>query len=64
MTTLNIECPDWMAKRLEQLVRDGWIESQQQAILEALRRYLDSHRDELVEAQIRADVEWGLHGKD
>jgi hypothetical protein len=30
-------------------------------IAEALRRFLDTHRAELMERFIREDVEWGLH---
>ena len=33
-----------------------------QATVEALRRLLESHRTELMEEQLRKDVEWGLHG--
>ncbi len=62
MKTLNVECPDWLAERLSQLVREGWVADEQQAMIEALRRFLDSHRPELVESQILADVQWGLHG--
>jgi len=32
--------------------------------VEALRRYLETHRDELMEHFIREDVEWGLHGNE
>jgi hypothetical protein len=64
MKTLNVECPDGLADRLEQLVREGWVADQQQAVIEALRRFLDSHRPELVESQVLSDVEWGLHGND
>jgi hypothetical protein len=64
MTTLNIDCPDWLANRLQQLVRDGWIGDSQEAVVEALRRYLDTHRPELTESQLLSDVEWGLHGND
>jgi len=64
MKTLSIECPDGLAERLEQMVREGWVADQQQAMVEALRRFLDSHRPELIESQVLADVEWGLHGKD
>jgi hypothetical protein len=46
------------------MVREGWVADQQQAMIEALRRFLDSHRPELIESQVLADVEWGLHGKD
>lgn len=64
MKTLNIKCPDALADRLEHLVREGWIADPDQAVVEALRRFLDSHRPELIESQILADVEWGLHGRD
>ena len=43
MKTLSVECPDGLADRLEQIVREGWVADQQQAMIEALRRFLDSH---------------------
>ena len=64
MKTLTIECPDGLADRLQRLVRAGWVADEQQAMIEALRRFLDSHRPEIIESQVLADVEWGLHGKD
>jgi hypothetical protein len=64
MKTLSIECPDSLADRLTDLVREGWVADEQQAVIEALRRFLDSHRPELTESQVLADVEWGLHGND
>ena len=64
MKTLSIQCPDGLAERLEHLVREGWVADPQQAVVEALRRFLDSHRPELTESQVLADVEWGLHGED
>jgi len=64
MKAINIECPDWLADRLARFVREGWVADEQQAMIEALRRFLDSHRPELIESQVLADVEWGLHGSD
>jgi len=64
MKTLHIQCPDLLADRLARLVREGWVADEQQALVEALRRFLDSHRPELIESQVLADVNWGLHGKD
>ena len=46
------------------MVREGWVADEQQALIEALRRFLDSHRPELIESQVSSDVLWGLHGKD
>jgi hypothetical protein len=31
-------------------------------MLDALRRFVESHQTELMEHFIREDVEWGLHG--
>ena len=64
MKTLHVECPDVLADRLTRLVAEGWVADEQQAVIEALRRFLDSHRPELLESQVLADVEWGLHGND
>jgi predicted transcriptional regulator len=64
MKTLTIECPDDLANRLERLVGTGLVADEQQAMIEALRRFLDSHRPEIHESLILADVGWGLRGKD
>ena len=64
MKTLVVECPDQLHERVNALVRDGWAKDVGQAVTEALRRFLESHRPELVESQIRADMEWGLRGDD
>ena len=64
MTSVQVEFPDDLAKRLDQLVAQGWMANRQQAIVEALRRFLDAHRPELMKSQMLADVEWGLHGKE
>ncbi|NLX20430.1 MAG: CopG family transcriptional regulator [Phycisphaerae bacterium] len=64
MKTLSITVPDALADRLEQFVRDGWVADSEQAVVEALRRFLDSHRPELIERQVLEDLDWGLHGRD
>ena len=64
MKTLCVECPDELMGRLTHMVAEGWVADEQQAVIEALRRFLDSHRPELSESQILADVDWGLHGND
>ena len=49
---------------MQSLVDAGWFRSLDEMILDALRRFLDSHREDLMEGLIREDVEWGLRGKD
>ena len=43
---------------------EGWVKGAEEAVLEALRRFLDSHRPDLQRMQVLKDVEWGLHGRD
>ena len=56
-----------IAKRLDRqidaLVEQGWFSSRDQIFEEALRRFLDAHRPELMERFVREDVEWGLRGR-
>ncbi len=60
---IEAEIPDQLYKLLQTLVSDGWYLSEQAVIEEALRRFLHSHKSELMEKYIWDDVEWGLHGK-
>lgn len=64
ITTLRIEMSSQLLAEIQALVEAGWFRSVDEVILDALRRFLDSHREDLMEAMIREDVEWGLHGKD
>ena len=64
MKTLTVECPDQLVEQLDGYVKDGWAAGVGEAVVEAIRRFLDSHRPDIARAQVLADVEWGLHGKD
>lgn len=64
MTTLTIQCPDQLAEQLDSFVKAGWAGNIGDTVVEALRRFLDSHRPDTVRTQVLADVEWGLHGQD
>jgi Arc/MetJ-type ribon-helix-helix transcriptional regulator len=62
--TVNFETqiPFQLFEQADQLVASGWYSSVDEVIFDALRRLLESRRQELVEQFQRADVEWGLHG--
>lgn len=62
--TLNAEIPAGLFAELEALVAKGWSRDLDDLVLDALRRYVESHRDSLMESFVREDVEWGLHGSD
>lgn len=63
-TVIRTEVPDSLLMQAQQLVEAGWFRSLDKVMLDALRRYVESHRAELMESFIREDVEWGLHGDD
>ena len=44
------------------LVEAGWFRDVDELVLDALRRFIESHRGELIERFIREDVDWGLYG--
>jgi Arc/MetJ-type ribon-helix-helix transcriptional regulator len=64
MKTIQTEVPEQLYRKAQVLVREGWFRDEQNIFSEAIRRFLDTHRPELIEKFVREDVEWGLHGKD
>jgi hypothetical protein len=64
MTTVQAQIPTRLAMEAEAMIEAGWAKNLDALLVEALYRYLDAHRPELVERFIRADVEWGLRGRD
>ncbi|MFB0535106.1 MAG: hypothetical protein ACETWR_09005 [Anaerolineae bacterium] len=64
-TTIQTTLPTRLAEQqMDALIREGWFPNADVLIAEALRRFLNTHRAELMERFIREDVEWGLHGAD
>jgi Arc/MetJ-type ribon-helix-helix transcriptional regulator len=45
------------------LIEGGWFSNEVDVVNEALRRFLETHKPELMEHFLKEDVEWGLHGK-
>ena len=62
MKTVQMEVPEHLYKHAIFLVKEGWFRDEKEVFSEAIRRFLDSHRPELMEKFILDDVEWGLHG--
>jgi Arc/MetJ-type ribon-helix-helix transcriptional regulator len=64
MKTIQTEVPEQLYKKAQVLVKEGWFRDEKDVFSEAIRRFLDTHRPDLVEKFIREDVEWGLRGQD
>jgi metal-responsive CopG/Arc/MetJ family transcriptional regulator len=63
MKTIQTEVPDKLYQELQAYVQGGWFSDEGEVLREALRRYVDAHRPDLMEQFIRTDVEWGLRGR-
>ena len=64
MQTIEIELPDQLYKGVNNLVKNGWFRDQNEVLCEAVRKFIESHRPELIEKFVLEDVEWGLHGSE
>ena len=64
MQTIEFELPDQLYKGVNNLVKSGWFRDQNEVLCEAVRKFIESHRPELIEKFILEDVEWGLHGEE
>lgn len=62
--TLRADVPSRLFEELQALVDAGWSRTMDELVLEALRRYAESHREALMTELVREDVEWGLRGRD
>lgn len=63
MKTVETRISDRLNRGIEALVERGWFASRDEVVQEAIRRFLDAHRPELMERFVRDDVEWGLRGR-
>ena len=61
-TVVQAKVPARLVAEVQALVEKGWFGSLDEVMGDALRRFLESHRIELMEQFVREDVEWGLHG--
>jgi len=61
-TIIQTEVPISLVSEAQKLVDAGWFRSLDEVFLDALRRFLETHREELMEEFIRQDIEWGLTG--
>ena len=63
MKTVQAKIPDKLDRLIDALVEQGWFQNRDEVVREAIRRFLDAHRPEMMERFVREDVEWGLRGR-
>jgi Arc/MetJ-type ribon-helix-helix transcriptional regulator len=64
VTRIETLLPAALVAEMEALVEAGWFRDRDTLLADALRRYLESHRPQLMERFVREDVDWGLRGRD
>jgi Arc/MetJ-type ribon-helix-helix transcriptional regulator len=62
MKTIQAKVPDKLFRKIEALVEQGWFRDHDDVFQQALHRFVESHRPELMEKFIMEDVKWGLRG--
>jgi len=55
-TVIQTKVPVNLVSQAQKLVEAGWFRNMDELVLDALRRFLESHREELMEGFIRQDV--------
>jgi hypothetical protein len=63
-TAVQAELPQELVTQARLFVADGWVASFDDLLIEALRRFMESHTTRLTEQFVMDDVKWGLHGSD
>jgi len=61
-TTIRADVPVRLLTEMQMLIEAGWFRDLDELMSDALRRFVESHRSELMERFILEDVEWGLYG--
>jgi Arc/MetJ-type ribon-helix-helix transcriptional regulator len=61
--TVEAKISEQLDRDIDALVERGWFGSRGKVVQEALRRFVEAHRPELMDRFIREDVEWGLRGR-
>ncbi|MCK4541065.1 MAG: hypothetical protein KAU17_02405 [Spirochaetales bacterium] len=63
-TEFQARIPKQLSKQMQLLVNEGWFSNMDEILSDALRRFLDSHKPEIMEQFIQEDVEWGFRGNE
>lgn len=63
MKVIEIQVPDQIAVRLDDLVKEGWFRDEAEIIRIALLEFVRKHQFELQERFQREDIAWALSQK-
>jgi Arc/MetJ-type ribon-helix-helix transcriptional regulator len=61
-TEIQTHIPEQLNKQMQLLITEGWFSNMDEIFSDSLRRFLDSHKPEIMEHFIQEDIDWGLNG--
>ncbi len=53
-----------LIQEMDELIHEGWYANRSELLRNALREMIKRTKADRLEAAIKADVQWGLYGKD
>ncbi len=63
MKTIKVDIPKKLAIEVENYVKKGWFNNEEEVMRVALQEFIHTHHFELMEQFMREDVEWALKFK-
>jgi metal-responsive CopG/Arc/MetJ family transcriptional regulator len=60
--TVRVSLPAELVAELDDRITEGWFPSRDLVLEKALKKFLNSHRPEIMEKHILEDVEWAIGG--
>jgi len=62
METIPAKVTPKLVNEIDELVKEGWYANRSEVIRDAIRDLVKKLKVEKLEAAIKEDVKWGLHG--
>ena len=53
-----------LIQEMDEIIHEGWYANRSELLRDALREIIQKMKANRMEAAIKADVQWGLYGKD
>ena len=60
MKSIQVELPEKLARELDEMVKEGWFKSGEEAVRAALLEFVRRHHLELMERFQREDIGWAI----
>ncbi len=64
METIPTKLTPKLVTEMDEVIKEGWYANRSEMIRDAIREMIKRMKVERLEAAIKADVQWGLYGKE